>query len=559
MSEPLPPSITVRLGAIRRTFPPGRDVVIGRDIRADLRIPHPAIARAHVILRCVDGQWTAIDNDSSDGMFVGGERVTSAPADGDSVLRLGRRDGPALTFELNERPTSDNTQVAGQTMTVGRAADADVMISDVLASRYHATLVTTASGVQISDADSINGTFVNGERIMSKTLQDNDIVTIGNSDFVFAAGTLVRRTEPASTTGGLEVRGVGMTLSDGEVTLLDRVAMTVRPGALTAVVGPSGSGKSSLLKIVAGKWRPTGGAVKLDGRDLHAEWESLRSRVGTVPRDDVVHRGLTVAQALDVATKLRMPPDTTEGERRQAISRVLDELEMDAHAGARVDTLSGGQRKRVAIAIELLTEPALLVLDEPTTGLDPALDREVMAMLRRLADAGRVIVVVTHSLRFLDVCDQVLLLAPGGRAAYRGTPDGVADAMGANDWADIYNDIRADPEGAQRRFFERHGSEFEPVAQPVPSSPPGRARRTSFRRQVAAVAQRQVRLIVADRRCLVFLVFAPVVVALLPLAVAGDAGLTAPEAGSAAPFEPRQIVVSAQLRRDRDGVDAVGA
>lgn len=430
-----------------------------------------------------------------------------------------------------------------KTLTIGRGEDADIGISDTLASRYHATLVTTPSGVQIHDANSVNGTFVNGERIKSRTLDENDVVTIGNADFVFAAGSLVRRTEPTTMTGGLEVRDVGLTLSDGDVTLLDRISLTARPGALTAVIGPSGSGKSALLKVVVGAWRPTSGAVKFDGRDLHAEYESLRSRIGMVPQEDVVHRGLTVAQALNIAAKLRMPPDTTEDERHQAISRVLDELEMTEHVGTRVDKLSGGQRKRVSIAMELLTEPSLLLLEEPTTGTDPALDRQVMSMLRRLADAGRVIVVVTHSLRFLDVCDQVLLLAPGGKAAYRGSPDDVGETMGSKDWADIYSSIGADPDGAQRRFFERHGTGSQPPAEPVPSSPPRRAKPTSFLAQAAAISQRQVLLIVADRRYLAFLALAPFIVGLLPLTVAGDAGFTKPAAGSSAPFEPRQIIV----------------
>jgi ABC-type multidrug transport system ATPase subunit len=541
--------ITVCSGDVRRTFRAGRDIIVGRDVRADLRIPHPAISRAHMILRCVDGQWTAIDNDSLNGMFVGTERVRCLPVLDRTAINLGDPEGPRLTFELgpapDEPPTVDTERPALQSITIGRAADNDICVSDMMASRHHATLVATPSGPQIHDAHSDNGTFVNGERIKRKALQENDVVTIGNVDFVFVDGDLVRRTEPAATTGGLEVHDVGLTLGDGDGTLLDRVSLTARPGALTAVIGPSGSGKSTLLKTMVGVWQPTSGTVRFDGRDLHAEYESLRSRIGMVPRDDIVHRTLTIAQALNIGVRLRMPADITKDERRQVVSRVLQELEMTEHADTRVDNLSGGQRKRVSVAMELLTEPSLLVLDEPTTGLDPALDRQVMTMLRRLADAGRVIVVVTPSLRFLDVCDQVLLLAPGGRTAYRGSPDGVAEAMGSKDWADIYEDIRADPDGAQRRYFARHGSTAEPVARPAaPASWVTRnSRRTRFWRQVSAIAQRQVWLLVADRRYLVFLVLAPIVVGLLPLAVGGDAGFTKPDGGTAAPFEPRQIIV----------------
>lgn len=530
--------ITVRSGGVRRTYPPGRDIVIGRDIRADVRIPHPAIARAHVLLRCEDTRWTAVDNDGVNGMFVGGQRVQSSPVSDGMTLHLGNPDGPLVTLELG--PPLDERQSA-RALTIGRAADVDIAMSDMLASQHHATLVSTESGLQIHDANSASGTFVNGERIKARTLEDDDVVTIGNVDFVCVAGSLVRRTVPATTTGGLELCDVGLTLADGGATLLDRVSLTVRPGGLTAVIGPSGSGKSALLKIVAGRRWPTSGAVKMDGRDLHAEYESLGSRIGMVPQEDVVHSGLTVTQALDFAVKLRMPPDISEDERRQAISRVLDELDMCEQAGTRVDELSDGQRKRVSIATELLTEPSLLVLDKPTTGLDPALDRQMMAMLRRLADAGRVIVVVTHSLPFVGVCDQVLLLAPGGKTAYRGAPDGVAEAMGSADWADIYESIVADPDGAQRCFFERHGVATEPAATPSAPASRTKARPTAFWRQVATIAQRQVALIVANHRYLAFLVMAPIVVALLPLSVGGDAGFTQPAAS--APYEPRQVIV----------------
>jgi energy-coupling factor transporter ATP-binding protein EcfA2 len=254
---------------------------------------------------------------------------------------------------------------------------------------------------------------------------------------------------------------------------------------------------------------------------------------------------LTVTQALDIAARLRMPPDTPKSDRQQVISRALQELEMTAHAGKRMEQLSGGQRKRVSVAMELLTEPALLVLDEPTTGLDPALDRQVMAMLRRLADAGRVIVVVTHSLTFLDVCDQVVLLAPGGKTAYCGPPDDLATTMDSTDWADIFNRVCDDPDGVQRAFFERHGPLRELGARPSPaqSMAIGKPSRTSFVQQFSAISLRQLQLLFANRRTVIFLVVAPIVVGLLPLTVKGDQGFGIPPAGSLGTLEPRQLIV----------------
>ena len=172
-----------------------------------------------------------------------------------------------------------------------------------------------------------------------------------------------------------------------------------------------------------------------------------------VPQDDVVHRQLTVNQALGYAAELRLPPDTSKADRAKVVAQVLDELDLTKHADTRVDKLSGGQRKRASVALELLTGPSLLILDEPTSGLDPALDRQVMTMLRQLADAGRVVIVVTHMLSYLDVCDQVLLVAPGGKTAYCGPPDQIGDAMGTTNWAKIFAKVGADPDEANRRFW----------------------------------------------------------------------------------------------------------
>jgi ABC-type multidrug transport system ATPase subunit len=584
MSRPLPPTITVRSGAWQRTFAPGRDVVIGRDVRADVRLPHPGISRAHVVLRYLDGHWVAIDNKSFNGMFVGHRRVQSVDIRRQEIIRIGNPEGPRLVLEPGplprqadqpttrirpaHEPRTDVPRVAGGvrnalrtaapaaappgSTTIGRASDNDIVIPDMLASGHHATLIPTPRGMQIQAAGSTTGTFVNGDRIKAAVLRQDDVVTIGNVDLVFAIrgersdggmdGVLVRRTKPATTTGGLDVRDVSLTI-EGNRKLLDRISFSASPATLTAVIGPSGSGKSTLSNVIVGGTRPNGGTASFEGHDVHADYALLRSRIGIVPQDDVVHGQLTVDQALGYAAELRMPSDTTKQERQQVIAQVLEELEMTPHAHTRVDKLSGGQRKRVSVATELLTGPSLLVLDEPTTGLDPALDQRVMTMLRQLADAGRVIVVVTHSLTLLDLCDQVLLLAPGGKVAFCGPPGEVGSAMGATDWADIYSDICADPDGAQERFRARSGRPgVAPAAQA--SWSPGdvdRQAHTNASHQISTIGRRQLRLIVANRGYFIFLTLLPFIVGLLPLAVAGDAGLGKPSTG-AAPLEQKQIL-----------------
>ena len=353
-------------------------------------------------------------------------------------------------------------------------------------------------------------------------------------------GPTVERSHPVrpATTGGLEVRDVTLVV-DEETVLLQRVSFTARPGMLTAVIGPSGAGKSTLAKVVAGAERPTSGTVSFEARGVHA----VRSEIGMVPQDDVVHGRLSVAQALQFAAELRMPADTTASDRRQVIATVLEELELTPHASTRIDKLSGGQRKRVSVAVELLTSPSLLVLDEPTTGLDPALDRSVMEMLRRLADAGRVIVVVTHSLTFLDVCDQVLMLALGGKTAFCGRLEELNSALGASDWADIFTKVCADPDGMHQRFMHGRGAQdghAEYRLAPVqPTVEPARA---GMWRQVSTVARRQVCLLTANRGYLAFLAVLPFIVGLLPLTVTGHAGLSGMPSPGAPPFEAKHIV-----------------
>lgn len=328
----------------------------------------------------------------------------------------------------------------------------------------------------------------------------------------------------------LDVHLLGLTLPNGR-DLISNVSFSAHPGSLTAIIGPSGAGKSTLAKLVAGALAPTTGEVRFNGHDLHAEYGLLRHRIGLVPQDDVVHHQLTLEAALRYAAELRLP-DATKDVRRQAVCRVLAELELTGHAHTRVDKLSGGQRKRASVALELLTGPSLLILDEPTTGLDPALDRQVMKMLRRLADAGRVVLVVTHCLTYLDVCDQVLFLTPGGKTAYCGPPRDIGTVLGSTDWADLFTQVGADPDTAHRRFLTR--SHAQP-ALPSPPRPVSTACVVPCRlvQQISTVARRQVRLVWADRGYLIFLAVLPFILGTLALLVPGHTGL-----GAANPREP---------------------
>ncbi|MGC5257249.1 ATP-binding cassette domain-containing protein [Gordonia sp. DT218] len=426
-----------------------------------------------------------------------------------------------------------NEIVLSGAQTIGRTPGNDIIVDDMLVSRHHARITAHRTGVLIEDLGSVNGTHVNGSRISTPTaLTDGAVLTIGNSDFVLAGHTLRRGQAPAITGGGLHLQGINLVV-DGDKKLLKDIDFAARPGTLTAVIGPSGAGKSTVSKIAAGLSSPTTGEVTFEGRNVHDEYDALRTRIGMVPQQDVLHHKLSLRQALRYAAELRLPPDLSTADRDSVIAGVLEELQLTEHFDTRVDKLSGGQRKRASVAMELLTGPSLLILDEPTSGLDPALDRQVMATLRRLADAGRVVLVVTHSLTYMAMCDQVLLLAPGGKTAFCGNPDDVAGAMGTDDWAEIFAFVAAHPDAAYQQHLQRTRHTPRPSRPPRPAGHASSAPQSSGWDQCSTVARRQIRLIFADPGYLAFLAIMPIVLGLLTLVIPGSAGFGANSGGEA--------------------------
>jgi ABC-type multidrug transport system ATPase subunit len=302
----------------------------------------------------------------------------------------------------------------------------------------------------------------------------------------------------------------------------------LEPSSLTAVIGPSGAGKSTLLGALTGLRPATHGRVIWQGHDLYAHYDQLRFQIGLVPQQDIQHPQLKVKQALGYAAELRLPPDTTAQERMVRVQTVAQQLQLGERLDNRIGTqLSGGQRKRVSIATELLTAPPLLFLDEPTSGLDPGLDLEVMRQLRSLADDGRVVMVVTHSVLALDVCDNVMVLAPGGRIAYFGPPAGVLQHFGCSNYPEVF-DLLDEPDLWRRIPVPARSvdtSQLAAVAAPVPAPP-----RQSFARQLTTLIRRNTSVVMADRLLLAMLVLLPLILGGLSRLVPGDRGLSLDEA-----------------------------
>ncbi|MFI2199183.1 FHA domain-containing protein [Streptomyces sp. NPDC020192] len=435
-------------------------------------------------------------------------------------------------------PTTFHQFSIGRVMRIGRALENELVVSDLQVSRHHAEFHSTPDGrFEIRDLGSHNGTYVNGHPVPkggSVQLGPNDIVGVGHSTFRIVGDRL----EEFVDTGEVSFSARHLTVTvDGGKQILKDVSFGVPEKSLIAVIGPSGSGKSTLLKALTG-YRPANqGEVLYDNRNLYKQFAELRQRIGLVPQDDILHKELTVKKALKYAAKLRFPADTTAAERDARIEEVLRELKLDVHKDKKVTSLSGGQRKRVSVALELLTKPSLIFLDEPTSGLDPGMDRDVMQLLRGLADDGRTVLVVTHSVAELAICDKLLVMAPGGSVAYFGPPEEALNFFGYDSWADVFSAFEnyRDYDWAGRwkgsQHYQMYAADIDAAApQSVPAHmPPPQAikppKPQAWGSQLMTLIRRYVSVIVSDKGFLALTVILPAVLGSVSLLIDHKRGL----------------------------------
>lgn len=438
-------------------------------------------------------------------------------------------------------PTTFHQLALGHVIRIGRALENELVVSDLQVSRHHAEFRSMPGGrFEIRDLGSHNGTYVNGQPVAKSgtaLLGPNDIVGVGHSTFRIVGDRL----EEFVDTGDVSFSARHLTVTvDGGKQILKDVTFGVPEKSLIGVIGPSGSGKSTLLKALTG-YRPANeGDVLYDNRNLYKQFAELRQRIGLVPQDDILHKELRVRTALKYAAKLRFPADTTESERAARIDEVLRELKLDIHKDKKITALSGGQRKRVSVALELLTKPSLIFLDEPTSGLDPGMDRDVMQLLRGLADDGRTVLVVTHSVAELAICDKLLVMAPGGSVAYFGPPDEALNFFGYTTWADVFSAFESyrEYDWAERwkssQHYQLYAADIDavapqsvqpPVQQTSPPKPQG------WGSQLWTLIRRYLSVIASDKGFIGLMLILPAVLGVVSTVIPAKFGLAAPPTG----------------------------
>lgn len=299
--------------------------------------------------------------------------------------------------------------------------------------------------------------------------------------------------------------------SAGEITL-DDASLIIETGELVAVIGASGAGKTTLLDALAGVRPADSGRVRFDGDAGATGARQSHLDVGYVPQDDIIHLELPLERTLRYAAALRLPSGSTDREVDMAVHAVLDALDLSDRAQVPVASLSGGQRKRASIAVELLTSPRACFLDEPTSGLDPATSASLLGLLRRLTDNGSTMVFTTHSVQDLAACDRIVVLAAGGLVVFSGPLDGALEHFGVESADAIYRRL-TDPDVVGRTLRP-------PSRSATPPSPPSTAtgrrhsasRRPSFVRQWTVLTRRSTETLVRNRLTLAILLGSPALV-----------------------------------------------
>jgi ABC-type multidrug transport system ATPase subunit len=551
VSQHAAPVLMVKTQGSDQQLRAGSSYRVGRDPQADIVVDDSRVSWHHAVLHVDRDAWILEDPSSTNGTFMGSRRVRRIEISEDCVLRLGDpADGPVMFcsvarpsgpgpggtvvrdsgMSVDRRPTSV-MRAPVKVLRIGRQPDNDLVVPDISVSKHHAELRNAGGGrYEIVDLSSHNGTFVNGERVSTATVTEADVISIGRATFRLVGDELREYIDEGNVS--LVAQDLTVRISGGKV-LLDHVSFPIGERSMVAVIGPSGAGKTTLLGALTGMRPATEGAVLYDDRDLYSHYAELRHRIGLVPQQDILHSQLSARRALRYAAELRFPGDTSKGERNRRVDEVIDELGLKAHANTRAGSLSGGQQKRVNVALELLTKPSLLFLDEPTSGLDPGLDKSVMEMMSGLAKDGRTVIVVTHSVANLDVCDRLLVLVPGGKVAFYGPPAEGLRYFGKQSWAEVFQAFDAQPDRDWQGDFKRSSCYREYVAGGLTSRAPESTHRApepppaprSRLAQLSTLCRRYLAVIASDRNYLIVLAVLPIILGALIRQFEGSGGL----------------------------------
>ncbi len=458
--------------------------MIGRDAeQCQIVLDHPFISRLQAVIEVRDDGRVGMKNLSSrQTTFVNGQAIDVCVLNEGDTLEMGAGQTVAFTFRKTssdppyepqfsfssiplessfqdktvawsnvESATSVFRVELSPVLRIGRAPDNEIVLDAPSVSRHHAQL-TYDSGPQpiITDLGSTNGIFVNGNILRSAyQLTTADWVTIGGY-LINVNGREIKKQDLSAS----RIVAYNVGKSYGEKTVLQDVSVALYPREFVGLMGASGCGKSTLMDALNGMRPANAGHVFINDLDLYQNFDLLRRSIGYVPQRDILHEALTVERTLFYAAKMRLPGGTTLQQIDEVIHEVIQTVGLEDQRHNAFRQLSGGQQKRLSLGIELITKPNFLFLDEPTSPLDPETTENMMVMFRKLADEGRIVVMVTHKFEKFNSMHNIVLLTKGGRLAFFGPPQEALQYFNCQEPSEIYRRLHEKtPEESNRAFL----------------------------------------------------------------------------------------------------------
>ncbi|AKG22932.1 ATP-binding cassette domain-containing protein [Calothrix sp. 336/3] len=524
--------------------------VLGRDPQQaapeGLKVPEDwvVVSRCQACFRKIGNDYYVYDGNgqipSSNRLFINNTLVT--PKEGYRLqdhdeIKIGQnpRNWVTLTYfdpNASKNPTipkQRSLSLKNRSVMLGRGAEANLELDAPTVSRCHAIIDRNDKGKYVLTDKSTNGVFVNRQKVTNSiVLEPGAIVQIGPYTFVLQGDELVLFDQGDNIRlDAIDILRFVKNKNKQQITLLNNISLAIEPGQFVALVGGSGAGKSTLLKALLGIEPSNSGTVYLNGDNLRSNFNIYRTLIGYVPQHDIVHTNLRVREVLYYAAKLRLPPDIDVN---KIVEETLEKVELSERQDTLVKNLSGGQLKRVSIGVELLADPKLFFLDEPTSGLDPGLDKKMMQLLRRLADDGRTVILVTHATTNITLCDRLVFLGRGGNLCYFGPPNDATRFFQINsgDFADIYIKLETPTSVEQEAtrfgqspYYKEYISDRLIEVKAEQPTAPQKVKRSLFQ-QLSILTQRYIKLIQRDQVYLgLSLLTAPVGIGLILLAIQG--------------------------------------
>lgn len=512
----------------------GKNVLyFGRDSKNDIVLSSGVVSASHGRFVYRDHTWVIEDKGayesrgSTNGLICNNSFIISrSVGDGDFIRIDGRvetvANGVLFIFSSDQSENKWYTiPLAGKKeLTIGRDKSCSISLPHVSVSKCHAKIALEGGRYYILDNGSTNGVVVNNKRITGKTrLQEKDVIVITNSKLIFTSSMI----SYCCYRSGISVDASNVVITRGKgkkfAVTGNNISLHIKPGELVAIIGGSGAGKSTILNCMCGYLAPAKGSVYINGINLYQNFESIKKLIGYVPQSDIVYDNLTLYDMLAYTAKLRLPKDTSPKEREAAVERAIRLVELSDKKGSYIKNLSGGQRKRASIAVELLSDPNLLFLDEPSSGLDPGTERSLMQSLRKMADNGKTVILVTHSTLQLKLCDKIVFMGAGGNLCYFGSYDDAMKFFGVSDIVDVYPMLSLNA-GEWRAKYDKI---IAHIGRPKPSLGNVSPDKTKRRFQLPVLCSRYLKLVVNDRqRLLLLLLQAPVLALLISLVADGE-------------------------------------